>query len=140
MPKINLQDIYPSAEKSTIDVSDEVLAVFQESKRKERNYNERERRNKAYYSLHLDDGDIENYALFLAPSAEAAAEQKWEMEELYAALDSLPNKQRRRIYAHYILGITKCAIAQTEEVSEASIRESIERGLIRVRKILQKSF
>jgi len=136
MPKINLQDIYPSAENSTIEVSDEIMAVLQDSKRQERNYNERERRNKAYYSLHLDDGDIENYALFLAPSAEAATEQKWEMEELYAALDSLPDKQRRRVYAHYILGFSQVEIAKAEGVAERNIRHSISKSIVNLKKVL----
>jgi len=134
MQEINLRDYYPFEEDSTIEVSDEIMAVLEESERQERNYTERVRWNKAYYSLHEDDGAIENNALFLAPSAEALTLCKWTEEELYKALDSLPDTQRQRIYAHFILGISKTEIAQTEGVRESAIRGSIERGLRQMKK------
>ena len=36
------------------------------------------------------------------------------MQELHAAIASLPNKQAKRIYAHFILGMTKQDIARAE--------------------------
>ncbi len=50
-------------------------------------------------------------------------------EQLQAAMASLPDKQGKRIYAHYILGISKSDIARAEGVSKSRISESIERGL-----------
>jgi len=139
MPKINLQDIYPSAENSTIDVSDAVLAVFQESKRKEHSYNERVRRNKAYFSLDSHDGGIETDALFFAPSPEELFERREMTEALYTALDSLSNKQRRRIYAHYILGFSQMEIAKTEGVSKVAVSLSVTDGLRRIKLFLQET-
>ena len=34
-------------------------------------------------------------------------ERKVTMQELHAAISSLPDKQAKRIYAHFILGMTK---------------------------------
>ena len=93
------------------------------------------RYNKAYYSLDLYDGSIENDALLLSPSPEELLERKQTTEELYAALGSLPDKQRQRIYAHYILGMTKSEIAQVEGVDESTVRESIKAGLQKIKKL-----
>ena len=61
------------------------------------------------------------------------------MQELHAAIASLPNKQAKRIYAHFILGMTKQDIARAEGVHEKVVRVAIERGLRRLEKILKNS-
>lgn len=58
------------------------------------------------------------------------------VEQLQAAIASLPDKQGKRIYAHYILGISKSDIAQSEDVDEKAVRVSIERGLRNMEKLL----
>ena len=58
---------------------------------------------------------------------------------LHAAIASLPNKQAKRIYAHFILGMTKQDIARAEGVHEKVVRVAIERGLRRLEKILKNS-
>ena len=50
-------------------------------------------------------------------------------EQLHAAIAALPDKQAKRIYAYYFLGLTESAIAKSEGVSVASVSESIQRGL-----------
>ena len=44
------------------------------------------------------------------------------MQELHAAISSLPDKQAKRIYAHFILGMTKQDIARAEGVHEKVVR------------------
>ena len=56
-----------------------------------------------------------------------------------AAIASLPDKQAKRIYAHFILGMTKQDIARAEGVHEKVVRVAIERGLRRLEKILKNS-
>ena len=60
-----------------------------------------------------DDG-LEHEALFVALSPHELYERKVTMQELHAAIASLPNKQAKRIYAHFILGMTKQDIARAE--------------------------
>ena len=60
-------------------------------------------------------------------------------QELHAAISSLPDKQAKRIYAHFILGMTKQDIARAEGVHEKVVRVAIERGLRRLEKILKNS-
>ena len=59
------------------------------------------------------------------------------MQELHAAIASLPDKQAKRIYAHFILGMTKRDIALAEGVHEKVVRVAIERGLRNLEKFLK---
>ena len=99
-----------------------------EDKRREQSYLLRVAYHKAFYSLDAGDG-IENEALFRSLSPCEVYGRKLTMEQLYAALDALPDKQGRRIYAHYILGLSKTAIARAEGVSVEAVSVAVERGL-----------
>ena len=101
-------------------------------------YRLRTYRHKAYYSLDRDDG-LEHEAVFVALSPHELYERKVTMQELHAAIASLPDKQAKRIYAHFILGMTKQDIARAEGVHEKVVRVAIERGLRRLEKILKNS-
>ena len=78
-------------------------------------------------------------AVFVALSPHELYERKVTMQELHAAIASLPDKQAKRIYAHFILGMTKQDIARAEGVHEKVVRVAIERGLRRLEKILKNS-
>lgn len=101
-------------------------------------YRLRTYRHKAYYSLDRDDG-LEHEAVFVALSPHELYERKVTMQELHAAIASLPDKQAKRIYAHFILGMTKQDIARAEGVHEKVVRVAIERGLRHLEKILKNS-
>ena len=129
MTTINLRDYYSFCNSDLfIEVSDEVAATLAEDKRREQNYLRRVAYHKAYFSLDAGDG-IENEALFRSLSPCEVYERKLTMEQLYAALDALPDKQGRRIYAHYILGVSQTDIARAEGVGLTAVNNSIERGL-----------
>ena len=121
-----------------MEVSEEVAEMFKEFDRKEAAYRLRTYRHKAYYSLDRDDG-LEHEAVFVALSPHELYERKVTMQELHAAIASLPDKQVKRIYAHFILGMTKQDIARAEGVHEKVVRVAIERGLRRLEKILKSS-
>ncbi len=44
-------------------------------------------------------------------------------QQLHAAIASLPDKQAKRIYAHYFMSKSKTAIAKEESVSEKAVRK-----------------
>ena len=114
MVKINLRDYYPFYKADLfVDVPDEVEAAFLEAERLEQNYIRRRFYNKAYYSLDADDG-IERAILFVSLSPCEVYERNVTTEQLHAAIASLPDKQAKRIYAHYILGMNKAEIARAE--------------------------
>ncbi|WRS27401.1 sigma-70 family RNA polymerase sigma factor [Oscillospiraceae bacterium MB08-C2-2] len=129
MAKINLRDYYPFYNSDFfIEIPDEIKDALLEAERLENNYIRRRFYNKAHYSLDANDG-IEKDILFVPLTLYEIYEQKVTAEQLQAAMASLPDKQGKRIYAHYILGMSKSAIARAEGVSKSRISESVERGL-----------
>lgn len=129
MTTINLRDYYPFIHSDLfLEVSEEVAAALADAERRERNYRRRVFYNKAHYSLDAGDG-IENEALFRSLSPCEIYERKLTMEQLYAAIDALPEVQARRIYAYYILGVSQTEIARAEGVANGRVSESIKRGL-----------
>lgn len=137
MAKINLRDYYPFYQYDcVIDVPDEVADALLELDRLEAAYQRRLYRHKAYYSL--DQGDsIERDILFVSLSPCEIYECKVTYEQLHAAIAKLPDKQAKRIYAHYFLDMSKAAIAKAEGVSEKAVRVAIERGLKQIEKVLK---
>ena len=129
MKRINLRDYYPFYNVDLfVDIPDEVAAALAEAERLERNYIRRLIYNKAFYSLDAGDG-IEHEALFVSLSPCEVYERKITAEQLHAAIDALPGKQGRRLYAHYILGVPQTEIARAEGVGITAVNNSIERGL-----------
>lgn len=138
MQSINLRDYYSFYGVDIfVDVSDEVAAALLKAERLERNYIRRVFWNKAHYSLDAGDG-IENDTLFVSLSPCEVYERKIASQQLYAAIAALPDKQGRRIYAHYILGMSKTEIARAEGVRESAVRDTIERGLKNMEKYLKQ--
>ena len=137
MKVINLRDIYPHyTQDCFVEVTDEVADLFSEFDHKEAAYRLRTYRHKAYYSLDRNDG-IEHEALFVALSPHELYERKVTMQELHAAISRLPNKQAKRIYAHFILGMSVTDIARAEGVAKSRVSDSIRRGLRNMEKILR---
>ena len=138
MQTINLRNCYPFYTSDRfIDVPDEVAALLLAHARYEAAYQRRTYRHRAHYSLDRGDG-IEHDILFVSLSPCEIYERKITNEQLHAAIANLPDKQAKRIYAHYFLGMSKAAIARAEGVGRATIGESIERGLKGIEKFLKK--
>lgn len=135
MTTINLKDFYAwYTHDEYIEVSDEVAAELKADKLYEAAHQRRTTRNKAQYSLDCDDG-IEYSACLHEPTPQELLERMELFIRLWNALNSLPEIQGRRIDAHIILGKSIKAIAEAEGVHEESVRQSIKRGLERMKKI-----
>ena len=130
--RVDLRSYARQAKKTRADV----LVEYQ---RKEVAYRRRTYRHKAFFSLDYGD-DIEREAVLFTPTLQEIVERHLEEERVYQAISSLPEKQRQRVYAHYILGITLMDIAKMEGVSLHAVYESIQRGLRRLEKILEENF
>lgn len=138
MKKINLRDLYPFYKSDfLIEIADEVAELIKQIERKEHADYERIRVNKAYYSLDADDG-IERDIVLLVLSPEEIYERKLSKQELYAAINSLPEKQAKRIYAHFFLCMSKAEIARIEGVNKCQVSRSIEKALKNIEKFLKK--
>lgn len=140
MTIINLRDVYPFYHTDLlVEVSEDVVEAMIAATRREASSRRHMYRYKAQYSLDRGDG-IEHRSLRFAPSPAELYEEKEQIVALYAALAALPEKQSRRVYAHYILGVSKAELARAEGVAESAVRDSINRGLKMLREILKNSF
>lgn len=138
MVKINLRNFYPyEREEAYVEVSTEVADLMNAFERSEASYERKIRRYKAFYSLDHKNG-VEQSILFTSHSPEELYERELTREELHAAIAQLPDKQAKRIYAHYLLAISKEEIAKAEGVSWRAVHQSIQQGLNRMEKILKK--
>jgi len=141
MATINLRDYYPwYTQDAFLEVSEEIAAELAADRRYEKIHEQRVRRNMSFYSLDMDDG-IESEAVVCYSDC---PERVFDLMERYCqlcyALNSLPEKQGRRIDAHYLLGMSRKEIAKAEGVSESSVNESIDRGLRAMRNIYNNYF
>ena len=140
MKIINLREYYPFYSTDVfLEVSDEVASILEDDKRRQINYKQYIRDNRAFYSLDTGDG-IEASVLHKPEQPDEAMFRRERDELLYAALASLPEKQRQRIYAHVVLQKSKIEIAESENVSSASVGESIRRGIANHKKNLKDFF
>lgn len=137
MKKINLREWYPDIYKTDtfLEVTDEVLEVFQADKRAEAAYERQMYRYKAHYSLDCNNG-IEKAVVQYQATPEEILEDKQLRDRLYAAVMALPDKQAKRIYAKYYLGLSTMEIAQIEGVAPRRVRDSIHLGLKKLADII----
>ena len=138
MEKVNLRDLYPDVYKTDhfVKVAEDVLETIRAAERAEAAYDRRMYRYKAHYSLDCDNG-IENEVLLKPQTPEMVLEEKQLREQLYAAVMALPEKQAKRIYARYYLGMRVSEIAAAEGVDPSRVRDSIRRGLKQLAKFFR---
>lgn len=139
MTKINLRKQYPDFYKTDafIEVPDEVAEAMFTFDRQEAAAQRRTYYHRAFYSLDRGDG-IEYDAVFTSVTPWEVYERKITLEQLHAAVAALPDKQAKRIYAHFFLGLTMREVAQAEGVSAMAVNNSILRGLKSMEKFLKK--
>ena len=96
------------------------MDVIQTAQRLEAAYERRMYRHKAHYSLDCGNG-IEKAAVFRTATPEDIFEEKQFQEQVYATVMKLPEKQAKRIYARYYLGMTVNEIAEVEGVDPSRV-------------------
>ena len=139
MKKINLRELYPDAYTTDffVNVTEDVLETIRASERAEAAYERKMYRYKAQYSLDCENG-IENAVLTKPQTPEMVLEEKQLQKQVYATVMKLPEKQAKRIYARFYLGMTVKEIAKTEGVDLSRVYDSIQRGLKWLAKNLKK--
>jgi len=130
MVQINLRDYYPDVYSLDlfIDVQSDLIQQFLQWNRDEKAYERRRYRYNAHFSLDRNDG-TQNDIISASLTPEELFERKVINEKLRSAMFLLPEKQRKRVYAHYFIGMSKAAIARAEGVSRSTIKDSITRAL-----------
>lgn len=137
MKKINLRNhysfLYP--QDTFIEVTDDIAALLNQLDREEHAYYERRRVHKAFYSLDADS-HLEHEIVFVVLSPQDTYNQKLERNELFSAILTLPDKQMKRICAHFFMNMSITKIARIEGVDVSAVRNSISSALRRLKKNL----
>lgn len=139
MVKINLREYYPQyyTKDVYILVEDDVAEAFEESKRKakaEEMESYRHRDYRSFDSFSTLESKITK-ATFSTPLTEI--EKKQLSEKLNKGLSVLTEKQQKRIYAHFFLGLSIADIARKEGCAFTTVKESVESGLKRLKNFLK---
>lgn len=135
MKKVNLKRLYPSLYTKDIYIflpDDVAVALWEETKKERADY-AKIRYHHAYYSLDRDDG-IERFALHSPMLPEDVIQQKELCEFLYSIIRELPEKQLKRFYAYYILGMKLKDIARIERTDAAAVLRSVQKAEKTIRK------
>lgn len=139
MKTINLKEYYPNYTIDTfLDVPNEVAEMFESFSKAEIAYERKKYRYNAHYSLDRNDG-IEHSILFISLSPDDIYDSKLMHEQLHTAISTLPEKQAKRIYAYYFIGMSKTAIAKAEGVNKSQISRSISKALKNIEKFLKST-
>ena len=118
-----------------IDIINEVNELFEQSDRQTRS---RKRKDRRYLNFveNMDELDT----LPMLPQADTAALviKIDSYNRLYAAVDRLPELQRRRLLLYYFEGLNYRQIADSEGVSISAVASTVERALIALKKLLNE--
>ena len=137
MQRIDLHSYYPWYPiGSHLNVPDEIVDVMDMYTRRMRAYKRNIYRNKANYSLDLSDG-IELLAIIRPLKPDEIIERNETIKQLYAAIACLPDKQAKRIYAHFFLNMSMSAIARAEGVSKSQVSRAINKALNNLKRIFE---
>lgn len=127
MKRVKLKDeYYWYSDDEYIDVSDEVAEVFSQFHKELQRYRAKVRYHRAFYSI---DTGVDGHILFVAATPDEIYERKVSQEQMYAAINQLPEAQARRIYAKFFQGMSIHQIAKIECINERTVRKSIAGGL-----------
>ena len=135
MKTINLRSEYPELyhRDMFVEVADEVADLLYDSRKLQHRLNEQDRYNGVAYVVFEDDDSV-NVCHAPSPYQELANEELTRV--LYQALFALPEDQRRRVYLHFIAGVSQTDIAIAEGVDRTSVCHSINRALQQLKKKL----
>lgn len=138
MTTIYLKRYYPYLPQNTaLEVSGEIAATLSTGGRLGDSY---QRRKREHDECSLEAGAGYESQVCRPPlTPEEIMEGRELRAALYAAIAQLPAAQARRVYAHYILGISKADLARAEGVAPSQVCRSIERGLVNLKNLLEKS-
>lgn len=140
MATINLKEYYPFYDCDLfIEIDDDLAQQLKQWERDEQTLQRKRLRHRAYFSLDVGNG-IENDITFISCTPDELYERKITREQLHQAIAALPDKQGKRIYARFFLGMSYACIAKAEGVRMDSVKESVARGLRRIGKFLKTCF
>ena len=141
MALVNLRDLYPFCKGDCmIEIPDNDLDRIRKYEREEKAYQRKTRFHNANHTLDGNNPLIESQIVDKPLSPQEVYDRKLTIIYLHRAIANLPDKQAKRIYAHFFLGMSFSKIADAEGVHISTITESVNRGLRNLRKYLTNLF
>ena len=136
MKTINLRSEYPELyhRDMFVEVADEVADLLDRLHRESESQARKDRRYGVDVVCIEEDDEI-NISAYPSPYQECVLQEQ--LAVLYQAIFSLPLEQRRRVYLHYIAGVSQTDIAIAEGVRFTAVNNSISRALKQLRKYLK---
>ena len=111
--------------------------AFHEYDRNENKHDMRRMRHHDFWGYEEGTTEYCN-SVFSTEEPEDAVIERIESELLIKAIDKLPEKQRRRCKLYFLLGMSEEEIAAFEGVSHQKVSVSLNKALVRLRKIIKK--
>lgn len=138
MKKINLRNEYPEvySQDHFCEVDDSVADVLESYRRLRHAQNQQRSYNRV--TCYYEDGLTEELMTLDQPSPLDLLIQQETDAELYQCIQALDERTRRRLFLHFISGLTQQQIADIEGVHRSSVARSIIQGVRQLRKILLK--
>lgn len=136
-PFVTIEYVTADGKRIRIEVSVSVKDLLEQSDRQIRSQRRQDRRHLS--TVGFIDGLTD--AAMKVPQQTDTADLVVKMEsarQLYAAVNELSVKQRRRLLLHFTDGMTHREIADMEGVNRASVSRSIDAALKKLRKELAK--
>lgn len=90
-----------------------------------------------YEFSELTEQTLNERAFLLPESTEDAVLRKLEIDQLYAAIRELPEKQRKRLILYYFGNYTYAQIAQMEGCTVMPVKRSIDKAIVQLAKLLK---
>ena len=134
MDKLYVEILYKLADgkRISLEVSIEVKELLEQSDRQIRSQRRQDRRRHTKYVESFTDK-----ATILHQEDVADLVYKADSyQRLYAAINMLSGKQRRRLMLHYFYGLTYRQIARSEDVSYRAVDKSIRQALKKLRLLI----
>lgn len=117
-----------------IDVSDEIIKLYYEEKKRQ----ERERYEKR---KHIDSHSLDDYIVTMKAITETLEEtyfKRQKIREIMEIVESCSAIQRKRFYLHFICGYTYKEIAKIDNCHISSVHESIKTVIKKIKKKFKK--
>lgn len=135
MDKPNVGIIYQLADGKQIrlDVSIEVKNLLEQTDRQIRSQGRQDRR---YLDFVGSVDELDTLKTQPQEDTESLVIKMGEYQQLYSAIDKLPEVGRRRLLLHYVHNLTHRQIAELEGVNQSAIGQSIKRAITELQKHL----
>lgn len=85
------------------------------------------------------DKPFENYEDAVNITSIDSADSKYEYQELYSALNTLPSKERTSVLLYYMEGYSIKEIAEIEGTTQDAVKQHLSRGRTHLRRILSRT-